>query len=223
MSIDINSLKNTLFESTLNEIREIETLDYSHIKASDPFKKSILNILEINCSSKKHYSKKLLVCIAAIIICFSIVMSVSAMRNAVLDFFVNVYETFASFFIENEENVETPNTIETKYESTYFEKNNYTQLNQIETNFRILTIWNNGTFTIDVSQHIVDKNEITLDTEETTSYEIVYIENQKIYYTIKNNTYFVKWLAHGYSFNLSCEEALGWEEIEQIVSNMEAK
>jgi hypothetical protein len=222
MSIDINSLKNTLFESTLNEIREIETLDYSHIKASDPFKKRILNILEINCSSKKHYSKKLLVCIAAIIICFSIVMSVSAMRKAVLDFFVNVYETFASFFIENEENVETPNTIETKYESTYFEKNNYTQLNQIETNFRILTIWNNGTFTIDVSQHIIDKNEITLDTE-TTSYEIVYIENQKIYYTIKNNTYFVKWLAHGYSFNLSCEEALGWKEIEQIVSNMEAK
>lgn len=222
-TLDKAMLKKCLLESTLKEIREIEAIDYSNIKADESFRNKILNVINVKkAEDRKSRSKRITVSlIAAIIICFSIMLSVSArIRTTVVNFFVEIYDSFATFFIENEEDAENPTTIETIYEPKYFEENGYEQLERTEANFKVFTVWSKDGVTIDLSQYTIDANKITLDAENT-SCETTYIGERKIYYTVKNDTYFIKWLEYGYSFNLSCDTSLDRSEVEKIISSLE--
>ena len=213
-------LKSCLLESTLQEIREIEAINYSYIKADDEFKSRILDV--INNAKNKTRSKRITFSlIAAIIICFSIILSVSArVRTAIASFFVEIYDSFAVFFIENEDDSEDLKPIETIYEPAYFEENGYKQSSQELGKFRSLTVWTNDTITIDLSQYSIHNNMITSDAENM-SYEITYIGERKVYYAVKNDMYFVKWLEHEYSFNIRCDSSLEWSEIEKIISSLQ--
>lgn len=222
-TISREMLKRCLFESTLDEIRKIESIDYSFVKASEQLKNKIKNNFEAaKQNKKKYYPKKIaLILVATLTVCFLIMFSVSAqIRIAVVDFFVEVYETFASFFIENDENNENPKTIETRYLPSYFHENGYTEINEINSPLRFLSICSKNGITLEITQYVIETNGVYLDTEDT-SYEVRYIEEQKVYYKVKNNTYTVKWLAYGYSFNLNCNENLGWDEVEKIVTSLE--
>ena len=196
---------------------------YSSIKADEGFKAKILSA--INDAKKKRdrsRSKRVTISfIAAIIICFSIILSISAqIREAIVNFFVEIYDTFAVFFIENDEGEENAKVIEIVYEPTYFSENDYEQISSIKNDFKIFTIRKNNSITVDLSQYVIDSNDITSDAEDA-SYEITYIGELEVYYTIKNDVYFVKWIEHGYSFNLSCDSSVGFEEIEKIISSLQ--
>ena len=216
-------LKRCLFESTLDEIRKIEAIDYSFVKASEQLKNKIKNNFEeAKQNKKKYYPKKIaLILVAALTICFLIMFTISAqIRTAVIDFFVEVYETFASLFIQNDNDILTPATIEMEYTSKYFEENGYKNTEHIQTKFNNVYVWSKNIDNIYFSQYIIDENDIRYDIEET-SYEVTFVEEQKVFYMIKNDEYFVKWLANGYSFNLRCSESLGWKEIEKIITSLE--
>ncbi len=219
-TLDKTIFKKCLLESTLQEIREIEAIDYSHIKADDEFRGRILGI--INDAKDKTRSKRITISlIAAIVICFSIILSVSArVRTAVANFFIEIYDSFAVFFIEDEDSSEDLKPIETIYEPAYFEEHGYKQSSQELGKFRSLTIWTNDTITIDLSQYAIDKNDITSDAEGV-SYEITYVGERKVYYAVKNDMYFVKWLEYEYSFNIRCDSSLEWSEIEKIISSLQ--
>ena len=224
-TISREMLKRCLFESTLDEIRKIEEIDYSSIIASEQLKNRIKNDFELaKQNKKKSYPKKVaLILVATLTICFLIMFSISAqIRTAVMDFFVEVYETFATFFIHNDEETKNPTTIEVHYKPNHFEKNGYIEIEneKIITPMRTLTSWSRNGRYVYFSQCIIDENDIRLDTEQT-QYEITYVEEQKVYYKTKNNICTIKWLAHGYSFNLRCDESLGWEEIEKIITSLE--
>ena len=235
-------LKECLMESILSEIREIEALDYSHIVASYSFKEQIKNTIANTNIKKKHTPKKLiLIFIAAILVSLSVMFAVSAeMRQKTIDFFVQVYDTFAEFIIvvEEEPSVDSsgsstssstadsekpevtyPTKIETVYKLSYIDKNNYFELDKIESDLQRLIVWTNGEAIIDLTQCIVDSTA-SLDTENA-SHQIAYIASRKVYYTAKNGIYTVSWLEHGYVFTMTCDEFLGWEEVEKIVSSLE--
>lgn len=222
-TISKEMLKKCLFESTLDEIRKIEAIDYSFVKASEQLKNKIKNNFEVaKQNKKKYYPKKIaLILVAALTICFLIMFTVSAqIRTAVIDFFVEVYETFATIFIQKDDDVITPSKIETEYKLTYFEENGFKQVDKTNSSVRIFTVWLKDDSNLNFSQSVIDNNYITSDVEGT-SYEITYIGEQEVFYIVKNNKYFVKWLAHGYSFNLRCSESLGWKEIEKIITSLE--
>jgi len=221
-TISKEMLKRCLFESTLDEIRKIEALDYSFVTASEQLKNRIKSDFETaKQHKKKYYPKKIaLILVAALTACFLIMFSISAqIRTAVVDFFIEVYETFASFFIENDANNENPKTIETRYQPSYFHENDYTQINEFASLVKNISIWSKSSTTLEFTQYVIETNSVFLDTEDI-SYEVRYIGEQKIYYKIKNNIYTVKWLAYGYSFNLRCDESLDWEEIEKIITSL---
>ena len=183
-TISKEMLKKCLFESTLDEIRKIEAIDYSFVKASEQLKNKIKNDFETaKQNKKKYYPKKIaLILVAALTLCFLIMFTVSAqIRTAVIDFFVEVYETFALFFIENEDTNENPKTIEIEYKPLYFTENDFKQIEKISSSFRTLTIWTNNTYNIYFYQYVIDENDIRSDVEEI-SYEITFINEQKIYY-----------------------------------------
>lgn len=222
-TISREMLKRCLFESTLDEIRKIEAIDYSFVKASEQLKNKIKNDFETaKQNKKKYYPKKIaLILVAALTICFLIMFTVSAqIRTAVIDFFVEVYESFASFFIQNEDGIKNPTTIETEYNARYLTESGFTQAKKANTSIKIFSTWSKNNSNIYFYQYIIDENDIRSDIEETT-YEITYVGEQKVYYTVKNDTYIVIWLAYGYSFNLRCSESLGWEEIQKIITSLE--
>ena len=222
-TISREMLKRCLFESTLDEIRKIESIDYSFVKASEQLKNKIKNNFEAaKQNKKKYYPKKIaLILVAALTICFLIMFTVSAqIRTAVVDFFVEVYENFAMLFIQNDDINENPTTIEKEYKSTYFKENGFTQIEKTNASTKALTTWSKDGFYIYFSQYIIDENDIRLDIEHT-QYEIIYVEEQKVYYKEKNDICTIKWLANGYSFNLRCSESLGWEEIQKIITSLE--
>lgn len=217
-------LKQCLLESTMQEIREIEALDYSSITADIDFKNKISSIIhEAEQNNARARSKRITISlIAAILVCFSIIFSVSArIRTAVINFFVEVYDSFAVLFIDDEENTEDLIPIDVVYEPSYLKENGYKQVSQAMGEFKNFTIWtNDNNVTVDFSQHAIYKNDITLDVEDT-SYETTYIGERKVHYTVKNDIYFIKWLEYGYSFNLGCDTTLEWSEIEKIISSLQ--
>lgn len=215
-------VENALLEASLKRIRLIEAMDYPDIQTDENYDNKIYDLIYGKAKERKRYPKRIaLILVAALTACFLIVFSVSAqIRTAVVDFFVEVYETFASFFIDKEDVTENPTTIETKYEASYFEENSYQMTKLVKSDLNILSIWFKNNSTIYFSQYIAENSDITLDIEDTP-YEVRYIGEQKVYYKIKNSTHTVKWLAYGYSFNLRCDESLGWEEIEKIVLSLE--
>ena len=216
--INSSALKQCLLDSTLKEIAEIEAMDYSFIHASEEFKKRLENE---RLKRTRYLPKRIaLVLVAAILICFSITLTVSAqIRSAVADFFVQIYETFASFFIQETDADAYPMTIEVEYVPSYFGENGYEQIDRIKTDFSVLTICSKNDFNINFSQHIISSNDIKLDAEGA-SYTMTLIEEQEVYYMVKNSTYIVIWLSNGYSFSLSCEENLGFSEIAKIILSL---
>ncbi|MBE6673894.1 MAG: hypothetical protein E7596_02170 [Ruminococcaceae bacterium] len=236
-TVDNAMLKECLLESILAEIKEIEAMEYPNIKASESFKERIKNTINSGkAAQKKHFPKKVAIAfIAAVILSLSIMFTVSAeIRQAVADFFVKAYETFTQFIIVENDGADTntsgsditqapityPTTIETEYMPSYINKNNYVQLDKVTNKYNIWAAWSNDTYIIDLAQQVIDSNDIILDTENA-SYQTAYIGEQKVYYVLKNNTYTIKWLEYGYSFNMSCDEALGWDEVEKIVLSLE--
>ena len=215
--------KKSLLECTLQEIREIEAMDYSAIRADEAFKSRILAVIDdAKRENDKTRSRRVtLSLIAAIIICFSIILSVSArVRTAIASFFVEIYDSFAVFFIDDKDDSEDLTPIETVYEPAYFKENGYEQISSIQNNFNKFTIWANDNITIDFSQYSITDNYIISDAEEL-DYEITYIGERKVYYSTKSDMYSIKWLEHDYSFHLRCTSSLEWTEIEKIISSLE--
>ncbi|MBQ7352395.1 MAG: hypothetical protein IJW54_00140 [Clostridia bacterium] len=220
--LDTRILKQCLFDSTLKEIQEIEALDYSFVVSDESFKERIKESINTNSPASKSRPKRVLVAlVAAVIICFSIMFSVSGqIRNAIINFFVEVYDTFYSLLIQNEESVYTPSTIETIYKPSYLSSNGYIEIYTTSTELNQFTIWSKDNVIVDLSQHTIDENDITLDSENV-SYQTAYVGSYTVYYSLKNNIYYLKWISHGYSFSLSCDDTLSWNEMEQIILSLE--
>lgn len=215
-------VETALLEASLKRIRLIENMECPNIATDESYDNKIFDLIYEKPKEKKRYPKKIIIIlVAALTICFLIMFTVSAqIRTAVVDFFVEIYETFASFIIEDDSVSEHPKTIEIKYQPTYFKASEYQNVKQSSTDLKSVECWTKNDMVIDFSQYTINNGDITLDIEDT-SYEIKYIGDQKIYYKIKNDSYTIKWLAYGYSFSLRCNKPLTWEEIEKIATSLE--
>ncbi len=219
-------LKDCLIDSALAEIYEIEALDYSYVQVSDGFKEKIKEAINAKEKAKrKVYPKKIaIILIASVLLSLSIMFSVSAnIRDAVSDFFVKVYETFSEFFVNTEGNdeapVEYPKAIEQVYQPKYITDNGFVEIDKIQDSLGVFTVWSNEAAIIDLSQRLVT-NKPTLDAEDV-EYQTTYIGEKEIFYFLKNNIYTAVWVEHGYLFNMTCDESLGWDEVEKIVASLE--
>ena len=219
---DKSMIGQCLFNSTLKEIRELESIDYSFIEASPSFKERIKSSIEATPRKRKFYPKKLIVALVAIIsMCFLIMFAVSAqVRTKVVNFFVEIYESFTMLFVKEASTDDNPATIESIYEPSYMRENNYEKSKENINRLTAAIIWTKGDFTIEFSQSIIYENSIKFDTE-AASFKTEIIGEQEVLYNVKNGTYIIKWLAYGYSFSLHCSEKLGWEEVEKIILSLE--
>ena len=221
-TIDKSIVRQCLFSSTLKEINGIESIDYSFIKASEELKEKIKVSLEAPQRKRKFYPKKLIIALVAIIsMCFLITFAASAkFRSSVVSFFAEVYEDCTILFIKDTNENNYPTKIETKYVPSYMNESNCEIINYFDGALQVEILWEREGSTIDFSQTILyEDKEITIDTENA-EYGTRFIGEQEVFYTIKNGKCSVSWFAHDYSFFLSCNESLGWDEVEKMVSSL---
>lgn len=214
MSQATSILKHCLLESTLNEIREIENLDYSFITADEDFKERIKN--DVKKSRSFFKSKKLFLILVAVLATLCLMMSISAIRTPIIDFFVETYDNFSSLFVKSEEPSTVPTTIEVEYQPSYFEKNGYEILNQTKSRLGIFTIWSRDNIKLEFSQMIATGGFNNIDTEDA-SYDTTYIGPLKVFYTKKYGIYSVRWIQDGYFFMLHCCPGMDLDDVEEII------
>lgn len=210
-------LKKALLDSTLKEIKAIEEAYYPTIETDIEYDRKIYN--EINKSHTKINRRNIRIAIlAAILVTLTMIMSISAIRTLIVDFVVSVYEKFVCLSIDEEE-YDYPQTIEKVYRPTYIPIN----YSKVDVKFKTLyvkTKYEDSNNTIKFYQYVISRKNVSFD-NEYSDYTPKYINNQKVYYTIKEDKYTVKWIMNDYSFVLSCPESLGWDEIEKIILSIE--
>ena len=215
---DKSMIRQCLFNSTLREIREIEDIDYSFIEASPDFKERIKSSIEATPRKRKLYPKKLtFILVATLIMCFLITFSVSAkVRTAVFDFFVNVYQGFASFSIDKNEKESAPKTIEAIYFPYYVTDNGFEKTYEYSGKSQFDCVWKNKNTEIRFKQSTIHNSDSTINIEDI-EHSFKYVGEQKVFYTTGNGVITALWFTDEYMFSVSCNEALGWEEVEKIV------
>lgn len=210
-------LKKALLDSTLKEIKAIEEADYPVIETDIEYDRKIYN--EINKSHTKINRRNIrIVILAAILVTLTMIMSISAIRTRIVDFVVSVYEKFICLSIDENEYI-YPQTIEKVYKPSYTPSNFIEFENSIRTIYSI-TRYKNSNDRINLYQYVISRKNVNFD-NEYSDYTPRYINDQKVYYTIKEDKYTVRWIANDYSFVLSCPESLGWDEIEKIILSIE--
>ena len=138
---------------------------------------------------------------AAILIVFSCSMTVSAVREPVVEFFTNIYEKFVEIFFEEDDIENAPNSIETVYTLDFVPEGYMFEsclINTHNTEF----LWideNHGRIVF--SQYLL--NSKTLVDYEDTEYAICKIGDYDVIYIIKYDyiTYF--WNNNEYAFSLT--------------------
>ena len=210
--------KKALFESTMKEIRAIEEANYPVIEMSREYDNEIYSAIKKSNFYVKRYPKRVAIVLAAVLVCLTMMMSISAIRIRVIDFVVNIYEKYICLSIEEPfENY--PKRIEKVYKPSYV-PNSYVENIFDKQPLTVKIEWKCQHNTIKLYQHIMTDEYIRFD-NENSGYSTTQLENLKIYYLVRDEMYTVRWLYDGYSFTLFCPESLGWDEIEKIILSVD--
>ena len=219
---NLSVLKEVLLSFGAKEVEEYKALkdvERENTEALDSFiEKEEKKQKTLIYKATKTLPRRIAVAFAAVLITFCMLMSVSAIRTPVVNFFVKTYEEFTHFIgVPSGETV--PETIETVYIPKYMEENGYIEIDKINGVLNSTIFWIYNDLMIDFSQYVIGTNT-ALDTEGAV-YGTKYLNDIPLFFVLKNNMYTVSWTQHGYVYELGCPESLGWQEIEKIISSIE--
>lgn len=162
----------------------------------------------------KTPARKVAVVLAALLLVFTLSMSISAVRTSVIDFFINVYETFSEFRFSEKTGT---SSIQTVYEPAYLPEN-YTLCKRAHLPSTYQMAWKSKNDTITLRQYIANTS-LVINTEEADYIETE-LFGQTVYTAKAADTGLLLWETDDYAFLLSYPSDLPWEEIELIFSSL---
>ncbi len=217
---EIDILKNALFIAGCEEVRAYKALPDEKIVFSESFEKNIQKLAKKRKSlawqTTKTIPRRIAVVFIAAIITFCLMMSISAIRTPIVNFFVNFYESFIDLFL----GVEEPATanIEDFYSPSYI-PDGYSEFTNTQSKIRIVTVWKSENGRIILTQDILNKSYKFIDNEDA-NYSKLQVDEKSIYYILKNGQYSLVWIDNNYLFEIDCSEEIGLNEIEKIIRSM---
>jgi len=184
----------------------IEASKNSTHVVSDHFKDEMERL--IRAQRKPYYrytntrAKKTVLALAAtFILMITMVFSVSALREPVVKFFVEVYERFSSVFFR--ETADIPTTLEQIYMPEYVPEG-YTldKASSIEMSKLVIYLYPGTDGTVEYQQFLPDFAGFTINTEGIVHEDVFVGENEGVYYSnLGNQT--ILWTNDHYGFSLS--------------------
>lgn len=147
-------------------------------------------------------------------------MSISAIRVPIINFFVNIYEEFINIFVEDDETVETPDSIEVVYQPSYI-MDGYFKISSLNNEICVETIWTdtNGNVMI-LTQDILESDYQSHLDNKDVDYIDANFSNNSVKYFPKNGQYFFIWTNGYYLFELVCSDNIPLNKIELFVNSL---
>ena len=220
----IKLLKEALLEEDLREMAIIDALPDEEFVFSEKYKKEMQKLLikhkKYTRNANRFIPKRLVGVLAAILITLTLMMSISAIREPVIKFIVNVYENFISIFVEDE-GAKPPQEIEhiclpTDGIQGYSIQSSYNQ-GKISS-----TVWiNENNEVIFLEQSILENNYQAFLDNESTYYKTTIVDIYEIFYIEKNSSFGVVWSNGEYMFKMLFPNTIEFEEIEDIIRSFE--
>lgn len=217
-------------EELFNAFREVASEEFAHIpneedieyEFSERFNKKMDKLfkkIERNCTYPTFsLSKRILTVVAAIIIMFAGLMSVSAIREPIVNFIVEKYETFVDFFFSGD----TSKQIE--YEYGFSEIPNNFDLVTKTNDYDIIYAEYKNEITDDeivFKQTITDEKWITEDNEHgTTTTEFINGVEIHIYEYNNGNYIHAHWIEKSYSLFLAYYGDITKEEFIDLIKSI---
>ena len=208
-------IKKALFAVAMQEVKLMDSFPEVDLPHSEEYLSSIVTIpcqVRIIKDKKHSLKKKLLIGLVAALLA---VLTACALSKPIVDFVERVHNGFTEL-ISGENDVKK---IESFYMPTYLpEGYKIASESYHESSFSV--VWENEENKIIFYQRILSNSSIIIDTEDAT-YDSLYIDEQKVYYALKNHQYSFFWENDVYSFQLQCSDTIPREEIEKIISNIQ--
>lgn len=162
--------------------------------------------------------KRIAVIAVAIAITFALSMSVSAVREPVVEFFVNIYEKFVEFFYDEGDIAKAPDTIETVYTLGYVPEGYELEscsLNELYTTF----VWKN-----DVGEQIVFSQGLldsySLIDNENSNYEIMRVNDITVAFLEKGDIRYYYWNTKNYRFILHMSSDISYDIFDSLINSI---
>lgn len=196
----------------LNAIREAATYEFRDIprddsqiphKFSAEFEYKIAKLIQKEKSFFWHFintaSKRVAVIVLVFVMLFTTACSVKAIREPIVRFLTEVYETFTQYFFEGEKT----NVITEKYQISAI-PTGFSEESVFETDTVITVVYQNAqNNTIHFTQSITDGTTIYLDSEKGDRKTIAVSEYEVHLYS-QNGVLFAMWVHDGYYFEVVC-------------------
>lgn len=212
-----------------NAFREVVSSEFAHIPTdensidftfSEHFNKRMEKL--IRSQKKVYYNfintvyKRVAIICIVLLTMLTTACSVKAIREPIVNFFTEVYESFTRYFFEGD----TVDVLTKEYSIREL-PDGFIQTSKTHNDVFIITEYQNmrGDI-IELTQSITKHTEHTIDNEKAKVYtEILGNLEVKIYdaYDTKQ----ARWIIDGYSFNLICYGDISIETIKQLIENIE--
>ena len=217
-------IKEALLEEELAEMAVIDTLPDEEIAFTEKYKIKMQKLLSKHKkrthNTDRFIPKRLVGVLVAILITLALMMSISAIRKPIVKFIVNVYDSFISISVEEDEGSTPPKTIKQIYMPSYKIDGFHIHSTNNQSTISI-TIWtNNNNVFISLEQSIIS-DEIFLD-YETANFTKIKLNSYETYYIEKNNNYCFIWSDGEYIFKMIFPNIIEFSEIEKVIESMEA-
>ena len=213
-------VKEALMEADLREMAIIDALPDEEITFSEKYKNAISKLMNNTRRSARSFSKKATVILVAVLTSLILMISVSAIREPILNFLVDIYDNYIKVTVDNKDEKES--VIEApSYPSYMIEGYTLDYVNNLES--LIMTRWKNGNDEImNLSQYInSDGTDVHINNQGVSYNDVVLKSGLKLYYSASHGYYEFYWVDGKYFYIFSCPEDIELSEIEKIIDSME--
>lgn len=206
-------VKKAFLEVEREKVARFDSMNKVEHEYSEKYNSAIAKLIKDQRekeSSSLHltYRQRVALLIATIILT-AITITACANAEAIKEFIVEIIDHYAKLTVTSQ----SPQFL--ACEVKYIPEGYYLDDELIVDDLFIEKTWTNGDKNISYSQSITSASHI-IDKD----YEIIYIEDQKIYKTHTANLYSLLWINDYGIFNIVYDESIPWEEIEMIYNSI---
>lgn len=215
----------------MNAFREAATYEFRDIPRDDSqiphnfsaaFEHKIAKLIHKEKSFFWHFvntaSKRVAVIVLVLVMLFTTACSVKAIREPIVRFLTEVYETFTEYFFEGEKT----SVITEKYYISAI-PDGFVEESAYETDTTINIVYRSGeNNTIHYTQAVTDETTIYLDTEKADSKTITVSEYEVHRYT-QEGVLYAMWTSNGYYFEIICYGDFSEDDIISLIQAVSTK
>ena len=215
-------LRKAFLEANLHRLDEFQAENPEPVTFSPAFERRMEKLIRKQTKWYWDYTntaaKRMCAALASFVLVFSMSMSVSAIREPVVDFIIKVKDAFIELFVNNVPDG-APETIETVYTFASVPEG-YVEKEQEANSMYAKTIWVNNESEIFLKQTPIQTDDpYELDSEVDKSGTVM-VGEWTVYYSTRYESNFFFWATNEYTYTLTCPVDIELDTVFNMIEHM---